>query len=130
MLNRRGDNSDPRLGWRIPWREQLFAFVHRGGEHPYVIEVFTPGWKGCEHAFDGTIKESMPADFREIVEVLKKANVKYGGGDPYRDGVMMFTANGRTEFVLQNVMDYEAAVLALLRAGWLDAVPRPASGKK
>src|SRR5215472_5701699 len=40
--------------------------VSHGEAHPYVIEVTTPGWRGVDHAFDGTVKESMPADLREI----------------------------------------------------------------
>jgi hypothetical protein len=94
--------------------------VSRGEHHPYVIEVMTPGWRGCDHAFDGTINQTMPADLRGIRRVLVNAKVKYYSvSDPCKEGVMMLMADGATEFVLGDADDLEAAVAALVRAGWL-----------
>jgi len=93
--------------------------VRRGEHHPYVIEVMTPGWRGCDHASDGTIKQTMPADLKNICEILVKANVKYYSlSDPRKEGVMV-SADGATEFVLGDANDFEAAVAALGREGWL-----------
>ena len=94
--------------------------VRRGERHPYVVEVVTPGWHGCDHAIDGTIKQTMPGDLRDIRDVLAKANVKYYSvSDPRKEGVVMFMADGATEFVLGDASDFKAAVAALVRAGWL-----------
>lgn len=103
--------------------------VRRGEQHPYVIEVSTPGWRGCDHAFDGTIKETMPADLEEICDILQKANVKYHSvSEPDKDGVMIFMEDGATEFVLRTAADFEASVVALVRAGWLSPeMPRHAT---
>src|SRR6266516_3633203 len=93
--------------------------IRRGEQHPYVIEVTTPGWRGCDHAFDGTIAQTMPADLK-ICDILKKANVKYcSPSEPDKEDVMLFADDGSTEFVLRNAGDLEAAVTALARAGWL-----------
>ena len=94
--------------------------VSRGKHHPYVIEVMTLGWRGCDHAFNGTINQTMPANLREIRQVLINANVKYFSvSEPRKDGVMMFMADGATEFVLGDAHDFEAAVAALVGTGWL-----------
>jgi hypothetical protein len=100
--------------------ETTVRLVRRGERHPYVVEVVTPGWQGYDHAFDGTIKQTMPSDLREICDVLAKANVKYYSAiDPRKEGVMTFTDDGTTEFVLEDADDFKAAVAALVRAGWL-----------
>jgi hypothetical protein len=94
--------------------------VRHGERHPYVIEVVTPGWQGCDHAIDGTIKRTMPGDLRDICDVLAKANVKYYSvSDPRKEGVIVFTADGATEFGLGDANDFEAGVAALVYAGWL-----------
>jgi hypothetical protein len=94
--------------------------VRRGERHPYVIEVTTPGWRGCDHAYDGTVSQTMPADLREIRKILIKANVKYfSPSDPRKSGVMLLMADGATEFVLADASDFESAVVALTRSGWL-----------
>jgi hypothetical protein len=100
--------------------ETTVRLVRRGERHPYVIEVITQGWHGYDHAFNGTAKQTMPSDLKEICDVLAKANVKYyGASDPRKEGVLVFTADGTTEFVLGDADDFEAAVAALVRAGWL-----------
>jgi hypothetical protein len=105
--------------------------VSRGEHHPYVIEVITPGWRGCDQAFDGTISQTMPADLREIREVLIKANVKYFSVSfPGKAGVMLLMADGATEFVLGDASDFEAAIAALVRVGGsrlMDRLIRPFS---
>src|SRR5215472_8897741 len=94
--------------------------IQRGEEHPYVIQVLTPGWYGCVHAFDGTLNPTMPADLRSISECLKESGVKYCSPfRPYEVGVMIFNADSTTEFVLRDIRDFQAAIKALVRAGWL-----------
>jgi hypothetical protein len=103
--------------------------VRRGEQHPYVISVKTPGWRGCDHALDGTVKQTMPGDLNEICEILKKANVKYySPTEPEKESVMVLGDDGETEFVFRNAGDLETAVMALVRAGWLSpALPVSAS---
>lgn len=94
--------------------------VGDGENHPYCIEVLTPGWRGCDHAIEGTICDTMPADLREICAILKKENVKYFSvSEPANEGVMMFLTDGATEFVLRDAASFERAVSALTRAGSL-----------
>jgi len=102
-------------------RRATVRLVNHGEKHPYVIEVTTPGWRGVDHTFGGVVnKQSMPADLREIEAVLKKANIKYYSvSDPNKEGLMLFMADGTTEFVLRDATDFGAAVTALVRAGWL-----------
>ena len=98
--------------------------IKRGEQHPYVIEVMTPGWRGCDYGFDGAIKQTMPLDLTEICGILAKANVRYYSiRDPSKEGVMMFMEDGATEFVLRDAYDFEAAITALVRAGWLSEMP-------
>jgi hypothetical protein len=92
--------------------------VGHGEKHPYCIEVITPGWRGCDHALEGTIRDTMPADLREISAILKREEVEYFS-EPAKEGVMLFLADGATEFVLPDAASYERAVNALTRAGWL-----------
>jgi hypothetical protein len=94
--------------------------VGHGEKDPYCIEVVTPGWRGCDHALEGTIRDTMPADLREICAILKKEDVKYFSvSEAAKEGVMMFLADGATEFVLRDAASFERAVNALTRAGWL-----------
>jgi hypothetical protein len=100
--------------------------INRGEQHPYVIEVVTPGWSGCDHALDGTTKQTMPAELNEICDVLKKANAKYYSvSEPNKANVMMFVEDGSTEFVFRDATDFEAAVRALVRTGWLSPETHP-----
>jgi len=111
--NKRGDKM------KNHEHETTVRLVRRGERHPYVIEVVTPGWRGYDHAFDGTAKQTMPADLMDIADVLANASVKYYSvSEPHKDGVMVFTDDGATEFVLRDDNDFKAAVAALVRAGW------------
>jgi hypothetical protein len=66
--------------------------------------------------------DTMPADLREICAILKKEDVKYYSvSEPAKEGVMMFLADGATEFVLRDAASLERAVNALTRAGWLSS---------
>jgi hypothetical protein len=92
--------------------------VRHGEVHPYVIEVTTPGWRGCDQAFHGKI--ILPTDLQDIRDILKKANVKFQSvSEPTRDGVMRFNNDGTTEFVLKDSTVFASAIEALVRAGWL-----------
>jgi hypothetical protein len=94
--------------------------VRRDKEHPYVIEITTPGGKGCDHTSDATVKQTMPPDLREICDVLGRADVKYYSvSEPKRAGVMIFMSNGTTNLVLRDDTDFGTAITALVRAGWL-----------
>ena len=96
--------------------------VRHGEEHPYVIEVMTPGWRGCDYLSARKIQRTMPEDLRRICDVLKKANVKcWTVSEPIREG-MLFSADGSTEFVLKTFEDFQAAALALQQAGWLQPI--------
>ena len=100
--------------------EKAIVRLIRREKHPYIIEVTTPGWRGYDHISDGSVRQTMPAVLREIRDILKMANVKhYSPSQPDKEGVMMFMADGATEFVLRDAKDLELAVTALTRAGWL-----------
>jgi hypothetical protein len=83
--------------------------VNRGEEHPYVIEVMTPGWRGVDAAFEGAIK--LPEDLKQIMDILKQAKVKLWK--------TLFVNDGATEFVLEDATDLQTAADALVLAGWL-----------
>lgn len=100
--------------------------VSRGKQHPYVIEVTTPGWRGCDHVQNGTVKETMPLELKQIANILKEVNVKYYSVRiPDQDDVMIFMEDGATDFVLRSAADFESALKALVRAGWLSAQTPP-----
>jgi hypothetical protein len=90
--------------------------ISRGEEHPYVIEVTTPGWRGVDAAFEGPIK--LPDDLKQISALLDQAGVKRWGGTDGKTS-MLFMDDGTTEIVMADATDFEAAILALTRAGWL-----------
>jgi hypothetical protein len=83
--------------------------VGRGEEHPYVIEVTTPGWRGVEAAFEGPIE--LPDDLEQILAVLGQAGVEPSN--------TLFMADGATEIVLKDSGDFELAIKVLARGGWL-----------
>lgn len=94
--------------------------VRHGNEYPYVIEVTTPGWRGCDHARSGTLRQTIPADLTNIRDCLAMAGVKYYSvSEPVKEGLMMFNEDGTTEFVLKNMVDFQTAIIVLTRAGWL-----------
>jgi hypothetical protein len=90
--------------------------VSRGEEHPYVIEVTTPGWQGCNEALRERIK--LPDDLKEISDLLDQAKVRRWGGSDGKT-TMLFMNDGTTEIVLADSTDVEPATRALVRAGWL-----------
>lgn len=92
-------------------------FVKRGEQHPYVLEVTTPGWRGC----DATLRapKRLPQDLEEIRAVLDRAGVRTWDAAFTTSGVMIFNADGTTEFVLKDFTDVEAALPALVAAGWM-----------
>ena len=95
--------------------------VKRGDEHPYVIEITTPGWRGVDEARKGTpIATSMPYDLWKINNILNEAGVKrWKGTDGSGKTKMLFMDDGTTEIVLEDATDFELAIQVLTRAGWL-----------
>ena len=81
--------------------------VRRGDLH--AIEVTTPDWRRYDESFRGKIKR--PDDLKEILAVLDRANVI--------DREILLVADGTTEIVLDDALDLEAAVPALVAAGWM-----------
>ncbi len=90
--------------------------VRRGEEHPYVIEITTPGWRGVDAAFEGPI--NLPDDLKQISDLLNNAGVKRWGGTDGKT-TMLFTNDGTAEIVLADATDVEPAISALDEAGWL-----------
>jgi hypothetical protein len=80
--------------------------VRRGNLH--AIEVTTPDWRRYDESFRG-IKR--PDDLKEILAVLDRVNVI--------DRELLLVADGTTEIVLHDALDLEAAVPALVAAGWM-----------
>lgn len=81
-------------------------FIGRGEEHPYVIEITTPGWRGCDAALVGKIE--LPEDLKQISDLLDQAGVKRWGGSDGKT-TMIFVNDGTTEIVLAGATDAEAA---------------------
>lgn len=99
--------------------------VRHGEDHPYCIEVTTPGWRGVDHV-DGGLKRTMPKDLSQICDTLKNAGVRYYSiSEPDREDVILFPADGTAEFVLRDAEAMEAAITALVRAGWLSPPTHP-----
>jgi hypothetical protein len=98
--------------------------ISRGEEHPYVLEVTTPGWRGVDAAFEGPV--TLPDDLKQISELLDEAGVKRWKGSDGRASLLLM-ADGTTEIVLDNdVNAVKLAVSALRKAGWLvPAAPPP-----
>ncbi|HEV8131273.1 MAG TPA: hypothetical protein VGQ81_08465 [Acidobacteriota bacterium] len=109
-------------------RAGLVRLVRRGEKNPVqpsdifplVIEVKIPGWPGYDNI---EAAKALPADLAAICDIFDKANVKFcSPTKPYREGVMVFTADGATEFAFRNAEDFSNAVNTLVRAGWLSPV--------
>jgi hypothetical protein len=96
--------------------------ISRGEEHPYVIEITTPGWRGCDAAFRGKLE--LPRDLKQISDLLDQAGVKRWRGDDGK-AAMCFVADGTTEIVLADAPSVEPAIEALMRAGWLSPEVSP-----
>lgn len=95
--------------------KQIVRRISCGEQHPYVIEVTTPNWKGCEQPSHGTKKfpdePELPDELKQILAVLDQAKVK----TPTRQ----FTDEGTTEFMFESLADVEAALSELSAAGWM-----------
>ncbi|HEV8131278.1 MAG TPA: hypothetical protein VGQ81_08490 [Acidobacteriota bacterium] len=56
----------------------------------------------------------MPADLAAICDVFEKADVKfYDPTNPDKEGIMLFTEDGATEFAFRNAEDFRTAVNSL-----------------
>ena len=99
--------------------EKLTVRLVRRLEHPYVIEVTTPGWRGFDLQ---TRKILLPESLQLIRNALHEAGVH---GEP---GWLqpLFNADGTTEIALKTSLDFKLAVEALVRGGWLS--PEMSSG--